>query len=199
MVVSYNMSQWRTFRSMLRSPRSDQIILLTTFLLTVLVSLTVAIEVGMVLAAFLFMRTMAQVTNISVITKEFNDDDASDGASHHYELPDGVEMFEINGPFFFGAAEKFSETIRSTGKLPKILLLRMRNVPAIDATGLMVLEEMSKKLADSGGTLVIADIHSQPYLASENSGLLRKIGEENVFGNLSDALKRIQILSEKTP
>ena len=194
-IVSYNMSQWRTFRSMLKSPRSDQIILLTTFFLTVLVSLTVAIEVGVVLSAFLFMKTMAEVTNVSVITKEFNDDDTHDGMTHHYDLPENVELYEINGPFFFGAAEKFTETIRSTGKLPKILLLRMRNVPAIDATGLMVLEGIHKELISSGGILIIADIHSQPYLASESSGLLAKIGEENIFGNMNDALARIQVLS----
>ena len=199
-VVSYNMSEWRKFRSLFKAPKSDLVTLLTTFILTVLVDLTVAIEVGMVLAAFLFMRTMAKVTNINVITNELNEnEELPEGQTHKTELPKGVVMFEINGPFFFGAAEKFTETIRSIGKLPNVLLLRMNSVPAIDATGIIVLEEIHKKLIADGGTLVIAEIHSQPYLACESSGLLRKIGEENVFGNLSDALIRIQILSEKTP
>lgn len=195
-IVSYNMSQWRTFRSMLRSPRSDQIILLTTFFLTVFVSLSVAIEVGVVLAALLFMKTMAEVTNVNIVTKNINDDDADDGITHHYDLPEGVELYEINGPFFFGAAEKFTETIRSTGKLPKILLLRMRNVPAIDATGLIVLEGIHKELISSGGMLIIADIHSQPYLTLKTSGLLAKIGDGNIFTNMNDALARIQVLSD---
>lgn len=195
-VVAYNMSEWRTFRSMLKAPKSDVAILLSTFLLTVLVDLTVAIEYGMILAAFLFMHRMATVTNVSVITNELKDDDSTDAGSA-IVLPKGALMYEINGPFFFGAAEKFSETIRQTGKYPKVLIVRMRNVPAIDATGIHALQDIHKKLSAKGSTLILADIHSQPYLASENVGLLKALGEANVHGNLSGAIERARELAHQ--
>jgi SulP family sulfate permease len=179
---------------MLKSPKSDVAILISTFLLTVLVDLTIAIEYGMILAAFLFMHRMAQVTNVSVITDEFKDDDAPDIALG-VSLPKGTQMFEINGPFFFGAAEKFSETIREIGKYPDVLIVRMRNVPAIDATGIHALEEIHKKLSAKGSTLLLADIHSQPRIASENAGLLARLGESNVYGNLSGAIDRARELT----
>lgn len=191
-VVAYNMSEWRTFRSMLKAPKSDIAILISTFLLTVLVDLTIAIEYGMILAAFLFMHRMATVTNISIITNELKDDESPDEAS--VMLPKGVQMFEINGPFFFGAAEKFSETIREIGKYPNVLIVRMRNVPAIDATGIHALQDIHKKLSAKGSTLILADIHSQPYIASENAGLLAALGEANIHGNLSGAIERAREL-----
>ncbi len=139
-VVAFHMSEWRTFGAELRAPKSDVAVLLTTFLLTVLVDLTVAIEVGMVLAAFLFMRRMAEVTNISVFTHEFTDpkDDfeTDPNAVRRRTVPDGVQVYEISGPFFFGAAEMFKDRVGRIAGKPKVLILRMRHVPAIDSTGL---------------------------------------------------------------
>ena len=178
---------------MLSAPKSDVAVLLTTFFLTVLVDLTVAIEFGMVLAAFLFMRTMAQVTNVSVITDELSDDGAQSD-SEGVALPRGVQMYEINGPLFFGAAEKFTETIRQTGTYPKVLIVRMRNVPAIDATGIHVLRDIGKKLAARHSTLILAELHSQPYTASENAGLFATLGEANIVGNLEGAIERARQL-----
>jgi len=141
-VVSYHMSEWRTFRSELTAPKSDVVVLLATFILTVIVDLTVAIEVGMVLAAFLFMRRMAEVTNISIVTRELADADgeeeADPNAVRDRSVPNGVEVFEINGPFFFGAAEQFKDTLNQVARKPKVLIIRLRDVPAIDATGLHV-------------------------------------------------------------
>ena len=193
-VVAYNMSEWRTFRSMLKAPKSDVVILLTTFLLTVLVDLTVAIEFGMILAAFLFMHRMAAVTNVTQITNEFRDDTEPD-ALFSVPLPLNVQLYEINGPFFFGAAEKFSETIRQTGKYPKVLIVRMRNVPAIDATGIHVLQDLCKKLTAKGATLIITELHSQPKQACASAGLLAKIGPANVTETLNQALVRSNELS----
>src|SRR5207244_3149399 len=145
-VVAYRMSEWRTFRSELRAPKRDVAVLLATFLLTVLVDLTVAIEVGMVLAAFLFMRRMAEVTNISALTHEFRDpvdDFESDpNAVRRRVVPEGVEVYEINGPFFFGAAEMFKERLGRIVGRPKVLILRMRHVPAIDSTALHALRDL---------------------------------------------------------
>jgi len=190
-VVSYHMSEWRTFRSELTAPKSDVAVLLTTFSLTVLVDLTVAIEVGMVLAAFLFMRRMAEVTNVSIVTRELtdgdNDEDDDLNSVRRREVPRGVEVFEINGPFFFGAAEQFKDTLGQIAKKPKVLIIRLRDVPAIDSTGLHALHELARSCKHDGTLLLLADVHAQPMLRSD---MLVELGEENLFGNLDDALDR---------
>ena len=191
-VVSYHMSEWRTFRGELTAPKSDVVVLLTTFALTVIIDLTVAIEVGMVLAAFLFMRRMAEVTNISVVTRELADEDGDDegdpNAVRDRSVPDGVEVFEINGPFFFGAAEQFKDTLNEVARKPKVLIIRMRAVPAIDATGLHVLQELARRYRREGTLLLLSDVHAQPMFALVRSDILPEIGEENLFGNIDDAL-----------
>jgi SulP family sulfate permease len=186
-VVSYNMSEWRTFRSMLKAPKSDVVVLLTTFILTVVIDLTVAIEVGMILAAFLFMRRMALVTNISVVSSEFKDEE-HDQDILVADIPKGVQIFEINGPFFFGAAEKFLETIRDLNEQPKVMILRMRHVLTIDATGMKAIEDIWKKLHQRGALFLLAELHSQPMVALEQSGFLTTLGEENIMGSLEEAL-----------
>ena len=193
-VVAYRMSEWRTFRSELRAPKSDVAVLLATFLLTVLVDLTVAIEVGMVLAAFLFMRRMAEVTNISALTHEFRDpvdDFESDpNAVRRRVVPEGVEVYEINGPFFFGAAEMFKERLGRIVGRPKVLILRMRHVPAIDSTALHALRDLVARSRKDGSLVILSDVHAQPVVALERSGFLDEIGEENVTGHIDDALNR---------
>ena len=194
-VVSYHMSEWRTFRSELTAPKSDVAVLLTTFALTVLVDLTVAIEVGMVLAAFLFMRRMAEVTNVSIVTRELADgmegDDEDDPNSvRRRVIPRGVEVFEISGPFFFGAAEQFKDTLSQIAKKPKVLIIRLRDVPAIDSTGLHALHELARSCKHDHTLLLLADVHAQPMFALARSDMLAEIGEQNLFGNLDDALDR---------
>src|SRR3954466_8467463 len=194
-VVAYHMSEWRTFRSELTAPKSDVVVLLTTFSLTVLVDLTVAIEVGMVLAAFLFMRRMAEVTNVSIVTRELADgmegDEEDDPNSVRRRLiPRGVEVFEISGPFFFGAAEQFKDTLSQIAKKPKVLVIRMRDVPAIDSTGLHALHELARGCKRDGTLLLLADVHAQPMFALARSDMLAEIGENNLFGNLDDALDK---------
>ena len=193
-VVSYHMSEWRTFRSELTAPKSDVAVLLTTFSLTVLVDLTVAIEVGMVLAAFLFMRRMAEVTNVIIVTRELtdgdNDEDDDPNSVRRREVPRGVEVFEINGPFFFGAAEQFKDTLGQIAKKPKVLIIRLRDVPAIDSTGLHALHELARSCKHDGTLLLLADVHAQPMFALVRSDMLVELGEENLFGNLDDALDR---------
>ena len=200
-VVAYNMSEWRTFRSLLKSPRSDVIVLLTTFGLTVVFDLTIAIEIGMVLAVFLFMRRMAMVTNVGVITRELTDDEeviVDPMAIDKKDVPERVEVFEINGPFFFGAVEKFKEATEVIENPPWVRIIRMRNVPAIDSTGLHVLEEVLHDSRKEGTEVVFSGVHAQPLMAFENSGLLKKIGEKNIHSNIDEALTRAkEILSEK--
>jgi len=200
-VVAYNMSEWRTFRSLLKSPKSDVAVLLTTFGLTVIIDLTVAIEIGMVLAVFLFMRRMAMVTNVGVITRELTDEEETvvdPMAIDKKNVPEGVEVFEINGPFFFGAVEKFKEAAEIIEKPPKVRIIRMRNVPAIDSTGLHVLEEVLRDSRKEGTEVIFSGVHAQPLMAFDNSGLLKKIGEKNVHSNIDEALARAkEILEEK--
>ena len=191
-IVAYNMSEWHSFLMVLKSPRSDAIVLLATFGLTVLVNLTVAIQVGMVLSAFLFIRRMAQVTNVEVVTREFQDEEEPEdpNAIATRQVPRGVEVFEINGPFFFGASHAFREAMRVIGDTPKVTILRMRNVLAIDATGLHALREQHRIAARQHAVLLLSDVHAQPLVALERSGLLDALGEGNVFGHIDDALNR---------
>lgn len=191
--VSYNMSEWREFAHLLKSPKSDVAVLLTTFFLTVVFDLTIAIQIGILMALLLFMKRMSEVSGASIITKEFQDsfDDEDDpNAISRKHVPESVEVFEINGPFFFGAASKFKEELNIIEKMPKIVILRMRNVPAIDATGLKILEDYHKDLTRKGSHLVLSGIHAQPLFALTGNGLLDLIGEDNIHGNIDDALDR---------
>ena len=194
-VVAYHMSEWRTFAAEFRgAPRSDVLVLVATFALTVLVDLTVAIEVGMVLAAFLFMRRMAEVTNINVLTHEFTDPvtdfEGDPNAVGRRVIPPGVEVYEITGPFFFGAAETFKSRVSQVAALPQVLIVRLRHVPAIDATGLHALRDLVRRCRNEKTLVVLSDVHTQPVVAIERSGLLYEMGEDNVTGNLDDALNR---------
>lgn len=193
-VVAYHMSEWRTFRGELRSPKSDVAVLLVTFTLTVLVDLTVAIEVGMVLASFLFMRRMAEVTNVSAVTRELRDPENGDVADpngvRRRTIPRGVEVYEINGPFFFGAAAAFKDTLSQIADKPRVLIIRMRAVPAIDATGMSALRDVVHRSRKDGTLVLLSDVHAQPLIALGRSAVLDEVGDENLFGNLDDALDR---------
>ncbi|MCX5766272.1 MAG: SulP family inorganic anion transporter [Gemmatimonadetes bacterium] len=194
-VVAYHMSEWRTFRATLRAPRSDVAVLLTTFGLTVLVDLTVALGVGMVLASFLFMRKMAEVTQVAAVTDMFTDREGEDAQGVALRsVPKGVEIYEIDGPFFFGAAEKFKETIASMARPPRVLILRMRKVGLLDATGIALIRDLSQKGRHDGTTLVLSGLHSQPMVALTNSDLLDVIGEDNCVGDIDDAIARAAVL-----
>jgi sulfate permease, SulP family len=190
-LVAYHMSEWRAFRSEMTAPRSDVIVLLTTFTLTVIVDLTVAIQAGMVLASFLFMKRMSEVTNVQAVTREFVEDSTElvdPGAVGHFLMPHGVEVYEINGPFFFGAALSFKDQVEDVLGKPKVLILRMRNVPAIDSTGLHALTDIVRRSRAAGTRVLLADVQAQPMAALRNSSVLEEIGAENVFGNIRHAM-----------
>ncbi|MGH7579132.1 MAG: SulP family inorganic anion transporter, partial [Gemmatimonadales bacterium] len=193
LVVAYHLSEWRVFVHELHAPRSDALVMVTTFLLTLLVDLTVGIGVGMVLAAFLFMKRMAEVTNITIVRREFEESGEVQGddrdAIYRRQIPPGVEVYEINGPFFFGAAEKFKETLGEISRRPKVLVIRMRNVPAIDSTAMHALKDLVRRTRKQGTEVLLSDVHSQPLIALGRSGMLDEIGEENLFGNVDEALE----------
>jgi len=159
-VVSYNMSEWRSFLSLLSGPRGDVAVLLSTFLLTVFMDLTVAVEVGMVLAAFLFMQRMAEVTEIDAVKREMKEEEGVDHAprpSHQ-----DVQIYDINGPFFFGAAGKLGHVLDEIHSTPKAFILQMNHVPFMDATGLRALEEFQKRCRLKGISLILTGVQKQP-------------------------------------
>ncbi len=192
-VVAYHMSEWRTFRSLLRSPGSDVLVLLSTFLLTVFVDITVAIEVGMVLAAFLFMKRMAEVTNVTMITNDLSDPGTpstdESGALYRREVPPEVEVYEINGPFFFGAAEAFKNAVGQIAGKPAVLIIRMRNVPAMDATGLHALKALIQRARGDRTRVILAEVQAQPMLALVKSDTVKDVGESNLADSIDEALE----------
>ncbi len=196
-VVAYHMSEWRAFVAELRSPRSDVAVLLVTFTLTVFVSLTVAIEVGMVLAAFLFIKRMAEATNISAVTRELEDDPGEqaytgEGAVSRRKIPDGVQVYEINGPFFFGAAERFKDTLARVAEKPRVLIIRMRNVTALDSTGLHALKDVVHRSRADGTLVLLSDVHVQPMVALTGSPVLEEIGQQHLFADIDAALRHAE-------
>jgi SulP family sulfate permease len=189
LVVAYQMSEWRVFRAELTSPRSDVIVLLATFGLTVFVDLTVAIEVGMVLAAFLFMRRMAGLAEVSQVSAEMLAEEVGDELRTQ-PVPRGVDVYEINGPFFFGAAETFKDTLARVAGKPKVLILRMRRVPAIDATGLHALKDVVLRSRRDGTTVLLCEVQEQPLQALQRSAWIEEIGEERILPTLDAAIAR---------
>ncbi len=192
LVVAYNMSEWRVFMHLFRSPKSDVVVLLATFGLTVLIDLVVALQVGVVLAAFLFMRRMAALSEASQVRDMMREDEIGDDpdATSALEIPSGVEVFEIQGALFFGAASRFKDALHQVEAPPRVLILRMRHVLAVDATGLRALEDVLDKTRREGTVLVLSGVHAQPLVALERSGLLARIGAENVHAHIRGALAR---------
>jgi SulP family sulfate permease len=192
-VVAYHMSEWRAFAQLFRTPKSDVAVLLTTFLLTVLIDLTVAVQVGVVLAAFLFIKRMADVTNVGILTEEWHD--APDGTMRgdpdgvaRRSIPPGVEIYEVNGPFFFGAADKIKDVLHFVARKPNVFILRMRNVPAIDASGIRVLDDLFRSFSHQGIRFLISGARAQPLEALERAGKLDEYGRENFVADLDEAL-----------
>jgi SulP family sulfate permease len=199
-VVAYNMSEWESFISVLKGPRSDVAILLTTFILTVLVDLTVAIEIGMIVAAFLFMRKMIKFSDVSVLTNDMNDTNGvgDKEALSGYNIPAGVEIFEISGPLFFGAAHKFKDAMKFIKKPPKVLIIRMRQVPIIDATGIKTIEEVYKDSKRRGTKLILSEVHSNQVMEElKVARLLFAIGKANVTDTLAVALERSRVVLQE--
>ena len=195
-VVSYNMSGWRTFKALLRNPKSDVTVLLITFFLTVIFDLTVAIEMGLVIACVLFMRRVMETTEISVIKDEIDPSKESDFDTHeeHLIIPKDVEVYEINGPYFFGIATKFEETMAQLGDRPKVRIVRMRRVPFIDSTGIHNLENLCRMSQKEKITIVLSGVNEKVHKVLERSGFYELLGEENICPNINVALERARKL-----
>ncbi len=191
-IVSYNMSEWRTFKALLKNPKSDVTVLLITFFLTIIFDLTIAIEVGLVIACILFMRRVMETTEISVIKDEIDPNDELDIAvcEEHLIIPAGVEVYEINGPYFFGIATKFEETMAQLGDRPKVRVIRMRKVPFIDSTGIHNLTSLCKMSQKEKITIVLSGVNEKVHNTLEKSGFYELLGKQNICPNINVALDR---------
>ena len=189
-VVSYHMSEWHSFRFLMSGPGSDKIVLLATFLLTVFVDLVVAVEVGMVLSAFLFLKNMAELTQVKALTRELGNGEGDD-KTREFTFPQGVEVFSIRGAFFFAAVHKLMEIDRIIAKAPKALVLDMEDVLHMDASGLHVLEQIHKDCRARGIRFIISGIHSQPYAILEKAHQIKVFGESNFKPDLKSAVLEI--------
>lgn len=191
-VVSYNMSEWRTFRSLLKNPTHDVMVLLVTFFLTVIFDLTIAIEIGLLLAMVLFMRRMMETTQVSVSTDRL--DLSADSEIRHddevLKIPSGVEVYEIDGPFFFGVANKFDECMKQLSTKPRIRIIRMRKVPFIDSTGLHNLESLCRLSQREHIHIILSGVNDQVRAMIMKSRMDERIGRENICGDIHEALAR---------
>ena len=188
-VVAYNMSEWREFIHLLKSPRGDVAVLLVTFLLTIFVELTVAIQVGILLAAFVFLQKMSKETQVDLITSNLRDEDEFESRDiSKIQIPAGVEVFEVYGSLFFGAVAQFRESIRVVSKKPKVIILRMRNVVSIDASGVHILEELAEEGRHEGYVLVFSAVSRSVYRVMRKSGFVETVGRGSFAGDVFGAL-----------
>lgn len=192
-IVAYNMSEWREFKELFKSPKSDILILLVTFFVTVIIDLVKAIELGMVLSAFLFMKRMTEVSNVNIVNMDAAEEDEQEDFNFEEEsktlrTPENVQIYEINGPFFFGAADKFLEVMSELGDTTKTLIIRMRNVPSMDATALHAFKRMITMCKRHKIKIIISGINEQPKSVLEKAAVYDSIGEENFFRNIEDAI-----------
>ncbi len=191
-IVSYNMSGWRTFMQLMKNPKSDVIVLLITFFLTVIFDLTIAIEVGLLIACLLFMKRMAESTQIKVIADEIDPNDETDAEVHeeHLIIPKGVEVYEINGPYFFGIANKFEELMAAMEDHPKVRVIRMRRVPFIDSTGIHNLQNLCEMSHREGTHIVLSGVTPNVYSVLEHNGFCQLLGKDHICPNINVALDR---------
>ena len=196
-VVAYNMSEWRAFLSISRGPASDVAVLLVTFFLTVLIDLTIAIEIGMVLAAFLFMRRMAKISKVEFLPDiVYPRDQYGELREEPLQVPKGVEVYEINGPLFFGAAQNFKQAIQDIHRKSDFLIIRMRFVPIIDATGIHSLKELIKDFKGNKTQVVLSGVQPEVYAALKEASVVDTLGEANVCKNIREALSRVEALRD---
>lgn len=199
-VVSYGMCGWRSFLELMKNPKSDVTVLLITFFLTIIFDLTIAIEVGLIIACLLFMKRMSETTDVKAITEEIDlnqDAEFSTGNLDHLIIPQGVEVYEINGPYFFGAGNKFEEIMASFGDRPKVRIIRMRKVPFVDSTGIHNLTNLCEMSKKEGIQIVLSGVREKVNEQLEHAGFYHLIGEENICSHINLALKRANEIIEK--
>ena len=192
-IVSYGMSGWRSFRSLMKNPKSDVAVLLITFFLTIIFDLTIAIEVGLIIACLLFMRRMSETTDVKVILNEIDpnqESELSSGNLEHLSIPEGVEVYEINGPYFFGAGNRFEEIMAAFGDRPKVRIIRMRKVPFVDSTGIHNLTNLCLMSKNEGIEIVLSGVTEKVHNTLEHAGFYQYVPKENICSHINIALER---------
>ncbi len=193
-VVSYGMSGWRSFLALMKNPKSDVTVLLITFFLTIIFDLTIAIEVGLIIACLLFMRRMSETTDVHIISNEINpDDEDSDmhlGNIEHLTIPKGVEVYEINGPYFFGAGNRFEEIMATLGDRPQVRIIRMRKVPFVDSTGIHNLTNLCEMSQKEGIQIVLSGVTEKVHSQLNKAGFYDIVGQDNICSHIDIALDR---------
>ena len=196
-VVSYGMCGWRSFLALMKNPKSDVTVLLITFFLTIVFDLTVAIEVGLIIACLLFMKRMAETTEVKVVMDEISDEsDLSNGNLEHLTIPKGVEVYEINGPYFFGAGNRFEEIMASFGDRPKVRIIRMRKVPFVDSTGIHNLTNLCLMSKKEGIHIVLSGVSDKVHSQLEKARFYDLLGKENICSHIDLALQRAKEITE---
>ncbi len=190
-VVSYGMSGWRSFLTLMKNPKSDVTVLLITFFLTIIFDLTVAIEVGLIIACLLFMKRMSETTDVKVVMDEISEEsDISSGNLEHLTIPKGVEVYEINGPYFFGAGNRFEEIMASFGDRPKVRIIRMRKVPFVDSTGIHNLTNLCTMSKNEGIEVVLSGVSEKVHSQLNKARFYDLLGERNICSHIDIALQR---------
>lgn len=194
-IVAYNMSEWRTFRALMRNSKSDVAVLITTFLLTVIFDLTIAIEIGLLLAVMLFLKRISETTSISVFKNEINAPEYVEGNvdTEKLTIPKGVEVYEIEGPFFFGVASKFEETMKQIGDKPLLRIIRMRKVPFIDSTGLHNLTNLIKLSKKDKIHILLSGVNPKVRESLEKAGIDAMLSPENICNDINEAMEKAEI------
>jgi len=191
--VALRMGEWHELRRLRSMPASDAAVLLTTFILTVLFDLVVAVEVGMVLAAMLFIKRVSDTTEVSRVM-ESDALETPEQLAAGKTIPEGVLVYRIFGPFLFGAAEKMEDAIESLESMPKVLVLRLHLVTAMDATALNALQSVVERFQNHGGSVILSGLHHQPLAVLRKAGFIEIIGRENLVATFDDALTRVKVL-----
>ena len=198
-IVSYGMSGWRSFLALMKNPKSDVTVLLITFFLTIIFDLTVAIEVGLIIACLLFMKRVSEITNVKAVTDEINEEsDMIKDNAEHLTIPEGVEVYEINGPYFFGAGNKFEEVMAAFGDRPKVRIIRMRKVPFVDSTGIHNLTNLCEMSHNEGIEVVLSGVCEKVHKQLEKARFYDILGSKNICSHINLALERAnEIIGEK--
>jgi len=198
-IVSYGMCGWRSFVALMKNPKSDVTVLLITFFLTIIFDLTVAIEVGLIIACLLFMKRVSEITDVKAVTDEINEEsDMIKDNAEHLTIPEGVEVYEINGPYFFGAGNKFEEVMAAFGDRPKVRIIRMRKVPFVDSTGIHNLTNLCEMSHNEGIEVVLSGVCEKVHKQLEKARFYDILGNKNICSHINLALERAnEIIGEK--
>ena len=201
-IISYGMLGWRSFVALMKNPKSDVTVLLITFFLTIIIDLTIAIEIGLIIACLLFMKRMMETTDVKLIIDEIDPNEEQSDLEmnnlEHLTIPEGVEVYEINGPFFFGAGNRFEDLMASSGReRPKVRIIRMRKVPFVDSTGIHNLTNLCEMSKNDGIEIILSGVNTKVRAALAKAGFSKVVDDNHVCDHINDALEKARNVINK--